>query len=53
MTISENTLSNAVAAVFILQLTPQLNPIGQFWSVCKSKLKRKELLQEEALSSRS
>ncbi|KAG1098298.1 hypothetical protein G6F40_011979 [Rhizopus arrhizus] len=32
--------------------SPELNPIEQFWSVCKSKMKREELLQEETLSSR-
>lgn len=32
--------------------SPELNSIEQFWSVCKSKLRRKELLQEEILSSR-
>lgn len=30
---------------------PELNPIEQFWSVCKSKLKRQKLLKE-TLSSR-
>lgn len=32
--------------------SPELNPIEQFWSVCKSKLKRERLLEEETLSSR-
>ncbi|KAI8085376.1 hypothetical protein BDF21DRAFT_336553, partial [Thamnidium elegans] len=31
---------------------PELNPIEQFWSVCKSKLKREELLSEKTLTSR-
>ncbi|KAG1473660.1 hypothetical protein G6F56_000829 [Rhizopus delemar] len=32
--------------------SPELNPIEQFWSVCKSKLKREQLLEEETLTSR-
>lgn len=32
--------------------SPELNPIEQFWSICKSKLKREALLQEETLTSR-
>ncbi|CEP16997.1 hypothetical protein [Parasitella parasitica] len=32
--------------------TPELNPIEQFWSVCKSKLKRETLLKEETLTTR-
>ena len=39
--------------VYLPAYSPELSPIKQFWTVCKSKLKRKELLQEETLSSRS
>ncbi|KAG0807782.1 hypothetical protein G6F17_010171 [Rhizopus arrhizus] len=38
--------------VYLPPYSPELNPIEQFWSVCKSKMKREELLQEETLSSR-
>jgi hypothetical protein len=38
--------------VYLPPYYPELNPIEQFWSVCKSKMKREELLQEETLSSR-
>lgn len=38
--------------VYLPAYSPELNPIEQFWSVCKSKIKREELLQEETLSSR-
>ncbi|KAG1448381.1 hypothetical protein G6F56_008958 [Rhizopus delemar] len=38
--------------VYLPAYSPELNPIEQFWSVCKSKLKREKLLQEETLSSR-
>lgn len=32
--------------------SPDLNPIEQFWSVCKCKVKREALLKEETLSSK-
>lgn len=32
--------------------SPELSPIEQFWSVCKSKLKREKLLKEDTLTSR-
>lgn len=32
--------------------SPELNPIEQFWSVCKSKVKRETFLEEETLSSK-
>lgn len=32
--------------------SPELNPIEQFWLVCKNKLKRETLLSEETLTSR-
>ncbi|KAG2200617.1 hypothetical protein INT47_007361 [Mucor saturninus] len=38
--------------VYLPPYSPELNPIEQFWSVVKSKLKRVALLDEETLSSR-
>lgn len=38
--------------IYLPPYSPELNPIEQFWSVCKSKLKRERLLKEETLSSR-
>jgi transposase len=38
--------------VYLPVYSPELNPIEQFWSICKSKFKREGLLQEEILSSR-
>lgn len=32
--------------------SPELNPIEQFWSVVKSKLKREKLLEEETMTMR-
>ncbi|CEP09623.1 hypothetical protein, partial, partial [Parasitella parasitica] len=32
--------------------SPELNPIEQFWSVAKSKIKRQRFLQQETLSTR-
>jgi transposase len=38
--------------VYLLPYSPELNPIEQFWSVCKSKLKKEQLLDGEALTTR-
>lgn len=38
--------------IYLPPYSPELNPIKQFWSVCKSKLKRQKLLKEKTLSSR-
>lgn len=38
--------------IYLPPYSPELNPIEQFWSVCKNKLKREKLLKEETLSSR-
>ncbi|KAI7876055.1 hypothetical protein K492DRAFT_135768 [Lichtheimia hyalospora FSU 10163] len=38
--------------LYLPPYSPELNPIEQFWSVCKSKLKREKLLDDETLSSR-
>ncbi|EIE90456.1 hypothetical protein RO3G_15167 [Rhizopus delemar RA 99-880] len=44
--------SRGYNCVHLPPYSPELNPIEQFWSVCKSKLKREALLQEETLTSR-
>ncbi|KAG1324259.1 hypothetical protein G6F62_009199 [Rhizopus arrhizus] len=44
--------SRGYGCVYLLPYSPELNPIEQFWSVCKSKLKREALLEEETLTSR-
>jgi transposase len=38
--------------VYLPPYSPELKPIVQFWSVCKSRIKTEELLQEETLSSK-
>ncbi|KAG1053337.1 hypothetical protein G6F43_004579 [Rhizopus delemar] len=38
--------------VYLLPYSPELNPIEQFWSVCKGKLKKEQLLEEETLTTR-
>jgi transposase len=38
--------------IYLPPYSPELNPIEQFWSVAKSKLKRCALLHQETLSSR-
>lgn len=38
--------------LYLPSYSPELNPIEQFWSVAKSKLKREKLLEEETLTSR-
>ncbi|KAK4517023.1 uncharacterized protein ATC70_000351 [Mucor velutinosus] len=38
--------------VYLPPYSPELNPIEQFWSIVKSKLKRVALLEEETLSTR-
>jgi transposase len=44
--------SRGYGCVYLPSYSPELNPIEQFWSVCKSKLKREALLKEETLTSR-
>jgi hypothetical protein len=44
--------SRGYGCVYLPLYSPELNPIEQFWSVCKSKLKREALLEEETLTSR-
>jgi transposase len=38
--------------VYLPPYSPELNPIEQFWSVAKSKVKREQLLEEETMTSR-
>ena len=38
--------------IYLPPYSPELNPIEQFWSICKSKLKREQLLEEETLTIR-
>jgi transposase len=44
--------SRGYGCVYLPPYSPELNPIEQFWSVCKSKLKRERLLEEETLATR-
>ncbi|KAL9536976.1 hypothetical protein MBANPS3_012199 [Mucor bainieri] len=44
--------SGSYRCVYLPPYCPELNPIEQFWSVCKSNLKREKLLKEETLTSR-
>jgi transposase len=43
--------SRGYSCVHLPPYSPELNPMEQFWSVCKSKLKREALLKEEVLTS--
>jgi hypothetical protein len=38
--------------IYLPSYSPELNPIEQFWSVCKSKVKKHRLLDEETLTTR-
>lgn len=44
--------AHGYGCVYLPPYSPELNPIEQFWSVCKSKVKREALLEEETLSSK-
>lgn len=44
--------SHGYGCAYLPPYSPELNPIEQFWSVCKSKVKREALLKEKALSSK-
>ncbi|KAG1141000.1 hypothetical protein G6F37_005905 [Rhizopus arrhizus] len=44
--------SQGYGCVYLPPYSPEINPIEQFWSVCKSKLKREAILEEETLTSR-
>lgn len=44
--------AHGYGCVYLPPYSPELNPIEQFWSVCKSKVKREALLEEETFSSK-
>ncbi|KAG1051785.1 hypothetical protein G6F43_006033 [Rhizopus delemar] len=46
--IQKHIESRSYGCVYLPPYSLELNPIEQFWSVCKSKLKREQLLDEEA-----
>ncbi|KAG1207763.1 hypothetical protein G6F35_010953 [Rhizopus arrhizus] len=50
--IQKHIESRGYGCVYLSPYSPELNPIEQFWSVCKSKLKREQLLDEEAPTTR-
>lgn len=50
--IRKHVESRGYGCVYLPSYSPELNPIEQFWSVVKSKLKRVKLLEEEHLTGR-
>ncbi|KAG0934948.1 hypothetical protein G6F57_008816 [Rhizopus arrhizus] len=50
--IQKHIESRGYGCVYLPPYSPELNPIEQFWSICKSKLKREQLLDEETLTTR-
>ena len=48
----KDTSGGRYDCMYLWLYSPELNPIEHLWSVCKSKMKREEPLQEETLSSR-
>lgn len=50
--IRKSIKSRGYGCVYFLPYSPELNLIEQFWSVIKSKLKRKKLLVTETLNMR-
>jgi transposase len=47
--IQKHIESRGYGCVYLPPYSLELNPIEQFWSVFKSKLKREQLLDEETL----
>lgn len=45
-------VNRGYGCVYLPPYSPELNPIEQFWSVVKSKLKREKLLEKETFTSR-
>lgn len=39
-------------SIYLPLCARRLNPVDQFWNICKNRLKRTELLEEETLSTR-
>lgn len=50
--IAKSIENRGYQCVYLPPYSPELNPIEQFWSVCKSKLKWEKLLEQETLTSR-
>ena len=50
--IARYIVNRGYGCVYLPPYSPELNPIEQFWSVVKSKLKREKRLQKETLTSR-
>ncbi|KAG1137102.1 hypothetical protein G6F37_007141 [Rhizopus arrhizus] len=50
--IQEMIANRGYKCVYLPPYSPELNPIEQFWSAVKSKLKRHQILEEETLQDR-
>ncbi|CEG70057.1 hypothetical protein RMATCC62417_06023 [Rhizopus microsporus] len=50
--IEKYVVGRGYGCVHLPPYSPELNPIEQFWSVVKSKLKRQKLLDNKTLTSR-
>jgi transposase len=50
--IRKNIENRGYRCIYLPPYSSELNPIEQFWSIYKSKLKRKQLLEEAALTTR-
>jgi transposase len=50
--IARYVINRGYRCVYLPLYSPELNPIEQFWSVVKSKLKREKLLQKKTLTSK-
>ncbi|CEJ02638.1 hypothetical protein RMCBS344292_16638 [Rhizopus microsporus] len=44
--------SRGYRCIYLPSYSPELNPIEQFWSVVKSKVKRNKFLEKETLMTR-
>jgi transposase len=49
---TSNFQNRGYRCVYDPPYSPELNPIEQFWSVCKKKIKREKLLEKETFTSR-
>lgn len=50
--IAKYITSRGYRCAYLPSYSPELNPIEQFWSVAKSKVKRHRFLEKETLSTR-
>ncbi|KAG1408867.1 hypothetical protein G6F60_001111 [Rhizopus arrhizus] len=50
--IQKHIESRGYGCLYLPPYSPELNPIEQFWSICKSKLKKEQLLDEETRTTR-